>query len=97
MWNPAAERIFDWSEGEVVGRLPNIPEEKAEEYWEMLPDVLAGAEITVSMSVTAEGVETREQFDLLREMGCEATQGYFMSRPVPAEEAARLLDSGLRW
>ncbi len=47
MWNPAAERVFGWKSHEALGRpLPNIPEEKAEEYWAMLPDVLAGAEIT---------------------------------------------------
>ncbi|HEX3466040.1 MAG TPA: EAL domain-containing protein [Candidatus Elarobacter sp.] len=38
--------------------------------------------------VVAEGIETAEQFELLRAMGCDEAQGYFMSRPV--DEAAFL-------
>ncbi len=52
---------------------------------------------TLGMSVTAEGVESREQFDLLREMGCEVAQGYFMSRPIEADEIPDLLDSNPKW
>lgn len=39
----------------------------------------------------AEGVETQEQFDFLRAHQCDEIQGYFYSKPVPAEEFARLL------
>ena len=34
----------------------------------------------------AEGVETAEQLNALREMGCDIVQGYYFSRPVPAPE-----------
>jgi len=37
-------------------------------------------------SVTAEWVETEEQNDSLREMGCDFAQGYFHSRPITAEQ-----------
>ena len=38
----------------------------------------------LGFSVTAEGVETLEQVETLRGMGCDALQGYYFSRPVPA-------------
>ena len=41
------------------------------------------------MSVIAEGVETREQLEFLRALGCEEFQGYLFSRPVPAGEAVK--------
>jgi diguanylate cyclase (GGDEF)-like protein len=41
------------------------------------------------MSVIAEGVETVEQLDFLRTLGCEEFQGYLFSKPVPAEEAVK--------
>lgn len=42
-------------------------------------------------SIIAEGVETPQQRELLAEMGCEIGQGYHFSRPVPADEIARML------
>jgi diguanylate cyclase (GGDEF)-like protein len=47
----------------------------------------------LGMRVLAEGVETAEQADYLRRNGCDAYQGYWFGRPVPAEEAERLLRS----
>lgn len=41
------------------------------------------------MSVIAEGVETTDQLEFLRALGCEEFQGYLFSRPVPAEEAVK--------
>lgn len=41
--------------------------------------------------VIAEGVETREQLTALKAMGCEVMQGFYFSRPVDAQTAARLL------
>ena len=38
---------------------------------------------SLRLSVVAEGVETREQLDLLVEMGCEAVQGFYFSPPLP--------------
>jgi EAL domain-containing protein (putative c-di-GMP-specific phosphodiesterase class I) len=41
--------------------------------------------------IVAEGVETAEQLHILQEMGCQEIQGYFISRPVPAEKIPELL------
>ena len=45
----------------------------------------------LGMSVVAEGVETREQLDILRGLQCNEVQGYFISRPVPAEHMLALM------
>ncbi len=42
--------------------------------------------------VTAEGVETKEQLDILKKMGCDKAQGYYFSKPIPKEEFEKLLD-----
>jgi diguanylate cyclase (GGDEF)-like protein/PAS domain S-box-containing protein len=41
---------------------------------------------TLGLRVTAEGIETREQMQILRELGCDLGQGYFFSQPVPAAQ-----------
>jgi EAL domain-containing protein (putative c-di-GMP-specific phosphodiesterase class I) len=38
---------------------------------------------TLGVSITAEGVETRDQLNILRAAGCTEVQGYFFSRPIP--------------
>ena len=40
--------------------------------------------------VVCEGVETREQMELLRSIGCEEAQGFWFSRPIPVEEYEKL-------
>jgi EAL domain-containing protein (putative c-di-GMP-specific phosphodiesterase class I) len=47
----------------------------------------------LEMEVTAEGVETEEQFRMLREKGCDGVQGFFFSRALPPSEMLRWLDS----
>ena len=44
---------------------------------------------SLGMNVTAEGVETSEQSDFLRSIGCERQQGYLFGRPVVPGEFAR--------
>jgi diguanylate cyclase (GGDEF)-like protein len=48
----------------------------------------------MGMSATAEGVETSEQLDKITCEGCTEMQGFLFSRPLPANEIARLFLSG---
>ena len=43
------------------------------------------------LQVVAEGVETAQQLQFVRDAGCDKYQGYYCSRPVPAEEFASLV------
>jgi EAL domain-containing protein (putative c-di-GMP-specific phosphodiesterase class I) len=51
---------------------------------------VAGLAQRLSMTTTAEGVETRAQLDRVRELGCTDVQGYFYSPPIPARELAEM-------
>lgn len=46
--------------------------------------IIALAE-SIDLRVVAEGVETQEQLDLLEALGCTTMQGFYFSKPVPAE------------
>ena len=48
----------------------------------------------LNLTVTAEGVETAEQMKLLRELGCDVAQGYFVARPL---EPNKLKDWIVEW
>ncbi len=49
---------------------------------------------SLDLRVTAEGIETREQLELLRALGCDAAQGYLYAKPAPAQVATRWLELG---
>ncbi len=49
----------------------------------------------LELNVVAEGVETFEQRDFLREHLCPEIQGFLYSQPVPAEELATILTRGV--
>jgi EAL domain-containing protein (putative c-di-GMP-specific phosphodiesterase class I) len=40
----------------------------------------------LNLKAVAEGIETREEWELINELGCDMAQGYFIARPMPAEE-----------
>ena len=47
----------------------------------------------LSLSIVAEGVETAEQCEFLRQAGCDSVQGYYFARPGSAEQIAEMLRS----
>jgi diguanylate cyclase (GGDEF)-like protein len=49
---------------------------------------------TLGLRVVAEGVEDNEQVRLLRELGCDQIQGFYVSRPVPPEDIDAMLSTG---
>ncbi|MEM7288680.1 MAG: EAL domain-containing protein, partial [Actinomycetota bacterium] len=52
---------------------------------------IVGLASALDLAIVAEGVENETQLRELRRLGCEYSQGYFHSRPLPAEEFSRWL------
>jgi EAL domain-containing protein (putative c-di-GMP-specific phosphodiesterase class I) len=52
---------------------------------------------TLRLEVIAEGVETEAQLAYLQRHGCDAMQGYYFSRPVPAQEFTEILREEKNW
>ena len=48
----------------------------------------------LKVPVIAEGVETKEQLDILKEKGCQMIQGYYFSKPVPSGEFEQFIKEG---
>ena len=54
---------------------------------------VTGLASSFRMVTTAEGVETEEQLNIVRELGCTEMQGFLFSKACPAAEIAELLKS----
>jgi EAL domain-containing protein (putative c-di-GMP-specific phosphodiesterase class I) len=52
---------------------------------------ILGLAANLSMSVTAEGVETEDQFEFLAGAGCTEIQGFLISEPAPSHEISALI------
>jgi diguanylate cyclase (GGDEF)-like protein/PAS domain S-box-containing protein len=61
-----------------------------------LVDAIISLAHGLRMNVVAEGVETAEQLDFLRNCGCDVVQGYVYSRAVPRKDFERILREGRR-
>ncbi|MET4386763.1 diguanylate cyclase (GGDEF)-like protein [Bradyrhizobium sp. F1.4.3] len=69
-----------------VGTLGESPESVA------IVRTIASLGSVLGVETTAEGVETVEQLDFVRECGCTAVQGYYFGRPCPAAEVERVIE-----
>jgi len=52
---------------------------------------------SIGLNVVAEGVETKEDLDLLREWGCDYIQGYYACKPLPAPEFEAFFEKNPSW
>ena len=71
----------------VQGAAKNLPESLA-----IIRAVVALAN-SLGMSTTAEGVENDDECQMIKDLGCRKIQGYLFGRPMPAEEARRVIAS----
>ena len=46
----------------------------------------------LNLEMTAEGVETEQQVNLLKQLGCVQAQGYYFYKPMPANEIQLILE-----
>ncbi len=53
---------------------------------------VAGLAASLDMTTTAEGVETAEQLEAVRALGCAEMQGYLFSRPLPLAQIMPLFE-----
>jgi PAS domain S-box-containing protein len=60
-----------------------------------LVEVIVRMAKTLGLTVTAEGIESEAQRELLISLGCETGQGYLLEKPVGADEAESLVRHGL--
>ncbi|OKO79881.1 diguanylate cyclase [Bradyrhizobium sp. NAS80.1] len=70
-----------------VGTLGESPESVA------IVHTIASLGSVLGVETTAEGVETIEQLDFVRECGCTAVQGYYFGKPCPAAEVGRTIET----
>ena len=74
-----------------VRRMGGAPQDAA-----LVAAIVAMAD-ALSLDVTAEGVETRQQLLALRALGVRHGQGFYLARPVPPVDVTALLTTSQRW
>ena len=72
------------------------PQERKEKDIRMI-DLILDIAKSLKLMVVAEGVENGEQLKFLKEHGCEMVQGYYFSKPVPAEDFEKLAFGGNKY
>ena len=59
-----------------------------------ITNAIIGLSRGLSLEVVAEGAESLEHVKILRDKGCDLVQGFYFSRPLPAEEFEKILEAG---
>jgi diguanylate cyclase (GGDEF)-like protein/PAS domain S-box-containing protein len=72
-----------------VGQITTVPDEI------IIVKSVIGLGRSLKLRVVAEGVETQEQLAFLQAHKCDEAQGYYFSRPVPPEQFAKFLKTGI--
>jgi diguanylate cyclase (GGDEF)-like protein/PAS domain S-box-containing protein len=62
-----------------------------------LIETMVGLSRVLGMSAVAEGIETREQLELVRRLGAPLAQGFYLSLPLEHEAASRLIETATTW
>ena len=68
-----------------VGELPHSLDDAT------IVETIANLGHSFGLKLVVEGVETKDQLEFVRELGCELVQGYYFSRPLPPDELASFL------
>lgn len=64
---------------------------------EVVVSGIVGLAQAMGIPLIAEGVETAEQLDRLRALGCDQGQGNYFAEPLPGEETSALLETSPLW
>jgi EAL domain-containing protein (putative c-di-GMP-specific phosphodiesterase class I) len=59
-----------------------------------ITNAIIGLSRGLSLEVVAEGAESLEHVKILRDKGCDLVQGFYFSRPLPADEFEKILEAG---
>jgi EAL domain-containing protein (putative c-di-GMP-specific phosphodiesterase class I) len=68
-----------------IHEVSSVAEDKA------LTEAIIAMGRTLSLTVAAQGVETKEQVDFLRQNACDEFQGFYLNKPMPADQIAKLM------
>ena len=96
-WNSGAERMYGYTEQEIVGRSVSvlIPSERSDELLAMMRRIARGERVehfeTKRIRKSGAVFDVSVSISPIRDVGCDAGQGYHFSRPITADEVVTLL------
>lgn len=62
---------------------------------ENIVDAIISLAKSLNLKTIAEGVETKQQLDMFKQKDCDEIQGYYFSKPIPADEFMALIEKGV--